>query len=280
MSLFESLTSLFRRTHEAPPNLPPPHSPTGLTTPDTPETHHVPDADEHKVEHQAIDDVGSELWGISFSIEYRDANENLTVRRVRIRRFSRTAQGWLCMGAFCYERKALRSFRLDRIVSIIDDDGVIWKTRDFFSKELHIDLGEFLSPGGPIPLEARKADRPGEALRRRAKDGLDVLVALAHADRVLRDEEVGAMLDYTSHCALKGGIAVTDDDCRALVAYVRRRRPHLATLTQSLRRLEKRSAEEKQQLLRAAMAVMDADGEEHPEEFKLMMKIRDEIEHA
>jgi tellurite resistance protein len=277
MSLFENFASLFRRTHTTRPNLPAPHSPTGLNTPDTRETNHAADADEHQVEHQAIDDVGSELWGISFSIEYRDANHNLTVRGIRIRRFSRTAQGWLCMGAYCYERKALRSFRLDRVVSIIDEDGVIWETRDFFSKELHVDLGEFHSPGGPVPLEARKGDRPGEALRCRAKDGLDVLVALAHADHVLRDEEVGAMLDYASHCALKGGIAVTDDDCRALVAYLRRRRPHLATLAQSLRRLDQRSAEEKRQLLRAGMAVMDADGEEHPDEFKLMMKIQDEI---
>jgi hypothetical protein len=176
MSLFENFASLFRRTHETPPNLPAPHSPTGLNTPDTRETNHAADADEHQVEHQAIDDVGSELWGISFSIEYRDANANVTVRGIRIRRFSRTAQGWLCMGAYCYERKALRSFRLDRVVSIIDEDGVIWETRDFFSKELHVDLGEFHSPGRAGSARSKKgrqarrgASPPGQGRFGRAR---------------------------------------------------------------------------------------------------------------
>lgn len=57
--------------------------------------------------------------GDTFEITYCDSRDNLSVRRISVRRIDRH-DDHVILKAFCFEREALRSFRLDRVQSAVD----------------------------------------------------------------------------------------------------------------------------------------------------------------
>ncbi len=209
-----------------------------------------------------------ELRGIRFAIEYRDAVAHLTNRRVTLLSLYETKKQAICLRCLCHERRATRAFRLDRVISVIDMDGVVWQPpARFFTEELKVAF-----PVGTVPT----VSCPGYTQRAVAKDGAQILMAISHADGHIADEELAVILDYVTYRCAVTNVAYDDQDLQAMSAYFRRQFPDRADLNGCLERLARQTHDEQKRFIRSAIAVMDADGLQHPEEFNLLL----EIEHA
>ncbi|WP_372395155.1 hypothetical protein ABMY26_06250 (plasmid) [Azospirillum sp. HJ39] len=68
-----------------------------------------------------------DLIGLEMTLEYTDAENNKSTRQVRVLHFQ--GDTLLCR---CHWRRAERSFRIDRISSVIDKDGEVLSAADFF----------------------------------------------------------------------------------------------------------------------------------------------------
>jgi hypothetical protein len=141
---------------------------------------HEPDHPDTEIDHYQTNGTiavaepheDADLWGISIAIEYRDANGMLSRRRITLRRVFHASDGQSCVGCFCHERGAVRTFRFDRIVSVIDADGVVWQPREFFTKELHV---------VPSLLEPSALQLAATALARASKEFAEKHHAIARA---------------------------------------------------------------------------------------------------
>ena len=59
--------------------------------------------------------------------------------------------------------------------------------------------------------------------------------------------------------------------------YLRRQHPDAEVLSECLDRLEREPSELRQLLMSSAVALMDADGIEHPAEFAMMLSLRERL---
>ncbi|WP_207479500.1 WYL domain-containing protein [Arenibaculum pallidiluteum] len=311
MGLFSAIARMFRRTDTTPPPMPPTFSPAGMHAPDEPELLIKLGVDDDdrleqsgrrsgRAKLQAAPDVeriDDDLWGVTFAIEYRDGAGDETRRRITLRQLYRGAGGLFYLQAMCHERRALRTFRFDRICCVIDMDGVVHDPTKFFADELRFDVRgnapapvprakslaadratvpkRSLTPSmPPVPVEPEK---PGYAHRRVARDGLRVLVALARSDGFLAPEEISVIVGYIAAKAHRSEIAVTDADVTALRGYLQRQYPSIDVLERCLDGLEQEPVEDQRLFLDSAVALMRADGEEHAAELAMLTELRDRL---
>lgn len=87
-----------------------------------------------------LHEVGHGRVNAKITIEYLDASSKTTTRPVKVRRALADHDGGIYLRGHCYMRNASRTFRVDRIKSFIDDDGVVIDHRDFLSDRLGIKL--------------------------------------------------------------------------------------------------------------------------------------------
>lgn len=214
-------------------------------------------------------DAGA-VGGLTFAMEYRDSRNAVTRRRITLNSFRATGDGHYLMRAFCHERKAVRSFRTDRVVSVIDLDGVIWEPLEYFE-----DLGIRLPLPGPAVLAVKRAaPKPGEAQREVCADDLCILAALSRSDGHLHDYEVETILDFAAEACDRQGLGFSEADRLAVARYVRKLRPDVTAVGESLLRLKRRADPAADRLLlRAMMAVMDADEVQAPEEVAFIAEV-------
>ena len=258
----DTLLPYLRRSSATPPTAPPNAQPAGLETPD----------DEEVLTPGRVDD---DIWGCTFMIEYRAASGARSMRRVTARTMSVSSTRTVTLGCYCHERKALRTFRLDRIIKVIDFDGVVHEPAAFFADELqmHIPDAAFVERPGT----AGAAAVPGRAQRLVARAGLRALCALARADGVLHPAEVEVILDYVSWRADAEQIDTTEVDRAALVAYIRRQRPTDDVLAECLADLAAEPPDLQRLFLRHAIALAEADGVHDGAEFELLVQLRETL---
>jgi hypothetical protein len=308
------LKRLFTHTAEAPPPIAPHFPPAGLDradpadmvvieatrvvrpAPDLDVAPSVPAAPAAKAAParpfgEAIDD---DVYGLTFTIEYGAADGEVSRRRIMLRSISQRG-GDTYLQALCFERNALRSFRLDRVIRVIDSDGQVFEDPPAYLRvELRVRLHTETPPASPrtapralldmVPTPAPAAalltlgaEPPGHAQRRCARDGLRVLVALARSDGMLHPAEVDVVLEYIAALCGRLGVACGSEDRAALAGYLRRQRPGLDVLEDCLARLDEASTEVKLLLLDFADRVVDADGLRHPEEHRVVAQIREAL---
>jgi|GEM_PF-2198376 len=214
------------------------------------------------------------VGGLTFAMEYRDSKNVVSRRRVTVNGFRGSTDGNYLMRAFCHERKAVRSFRTDRIVSVIDWDGVIWEPVDFFS-----DLGINLPlPACGMAMTRTVKAKAGEVQREACVDELCILAALSHSDGELHACEVERILDFAADACDRKGIGFDESDRSALDRYVRRLKPDINTIAKSLIRLKARQDPAADKRLACAMvAVMDADDHQSPEEIAFISEVLNEL---
>ncbi|MBR0642929.1 WYL domain-containing protein [Plastoroseomonas hellenica] len=318
MALISWLKSLFFRTGDTPPLVSPSLQPTGLDRDDDASMVQPP-----HVQSQSVAMVATELgpaasllkrssgpeqtkesgaragssspgelidddvYGLTFIVDYQDARGACSRRRIMLRSIA-ARDGDFYLRALCFERNALRTFRLDRVLRIIDTDGEIHEDpAAFFRDELRLKM-DVPPPVAQPPVEARmmpsdiraptisepKLEKPGVAQRRVARDGLRVLVALARSDSTLHEAEVEVVLDYVAAVCTTVGVPFETEDRSALGPYIRRQRPGMDVLVECLTRLDSERAETQALLLDYAERVIHADGELHDSEDALLRKIR------
>lgn len=215
-----------------------------------------------------------DLHGVSFGIEYTDAYGRESTRRVTVSDLRHSGEH-LYLRCFCHECGASRTFRFDRIRSIIDLDGMVHEPARFFEAELHAPLPsvEFL-PGPAVRQPPRlSADGPGMAQRRAARDGLRLLAALARSDGLMQPAEVEVIIDYIASRAARDGIVTDDEDRRALASYVKRQRPTMETVDECLVRLGRGSATERRHFLKSAVDLVEADAQRGAAELAMLKQL-------
>jgi len=130
-------------------------------------------------------------------IDYCDANNNKTRRRITLLTLKRGTHGALLL-ANCHERRAMRTFRCDRIAGFIDNDGVVTEPANFFRNVMGIDLDEW-DLAAPIRETNFVAFYPTDQARRirdRLRPMISVLLAGGRSDGALHPEEIDAMQRY------------------------------------------------------------------------------------
>lgn len=223
----------------------------------------------------AFDAIGEDLNGLTFVIEYLGAKGGASVRRVTLRQIYYDG-GRVIMMAYCHTRRMARTFRFDRIKSIIDFDGEVHDPVKYFAA-LGLDLPSAAAlpttPARPGPVNAR----PGVAQLAAARPGMLLLAALSRADGLMHTDEVAEIVDYVVKRAALQGVASNDDDCIAISARVRRQYPAAEELCGCINAVRAEPAEMQRLFLRAAVKVMDADGEQHPAEFDALLRMEQGI---
>lgn len=261
---FARLEAMAHRKAEAPPTILGGFAPFGLDD--------APDED-FTITQAVAKDIGEYLDGITFAIEYIDSNESKSRRRVSIRGFS-IYDDRIIMKAVCLESSAFRSFRVDRIQAIIDLDGVVYDDPlKFFKEILRLSQEEDLK----WERLRRVSNKPGREIFNFTKPGTIVLCSLALSDGFLHEAEMEVMLRYVGMRADQAQIEVTEQDWDALIPLLRRQYPTRASLTEAFSKINREPPEAQRLLLRSAVALMNADGIQHPAEFALLLELQQEL---
>ncbi|MGR3548454.1 MAG: WYL domain-containing protein [Roseovarius sp.] len=201
-------------------------------------------------------------------IDYRDAGDNFSRRRITTR-WVENRGGIFYVGAICHERRAHRTFRLDRIEGVIDDDGVV--------EDAQLLIGELIAgdSGYEVELTSLKEDSVGKSsyssspytmLRRELKAAIVVLSAAARADDLLHIEEVDRIMQFTeteAECLKNEGVLDVLpglDGFEKLGRLVRRTRPTQTELDEALAEIANWPIKRIERLFKAAVGVVQADG--------------------
>jgi len=141
--------------------------------------------------------------GLTFGIQYGDAVGDVTQRAIRVLSVRRNPSGSIStITAWCYLRKAVRTFRVDRVLAAYD----------YRTGEVIDDWLSLLSHD-----EADRASYPGHAtVMRKARPGLKVLIWLAQSDLEITNAERQVLLNYVHSCLLDGRTASTFDRIKLL----------------------------------------------------------------
>jgi hypothetical protein len=250
------IREMFSRTDAAPPAIGPAFSPSGLDV-----------SDGIDLTTTVSGPGNDDLRGITIAIKYTDSGERRSTRRITLEEVLLSDEGILYLKSFCHECNAPRTFRFDRIRSIIDLDGREYQPAIFFRDELRAPIPPLTvtsasptSNGNCSPDAITTSEKPGAAQRRVARDGARVLAALARSDGLMHQAEIQVILDYIIECARRRDIPTNAEDRLALAAYLKRQRSTADILDECLARLARSTAEEQRLFLASAIALTDADG--------------------
>lgn len=201
-------------------------------------------------------------------IDYCDANANITRRRITTRTLT-PRRDTICLTAMCHERKAIRTFRMDRIQGVIDDDGVIESAGKYFEDLLgdeFANLRSAISDKRPERVVHTTTASPYTLLRRQINPAIVVLVAAARTDHDFHPEEADMIMQYTEneagHLLTEGVIAACPgiDGYERLGRLILRTRPSLEDMDEAFSTIATWPARRVTRLAKALFAVVQADG--------------------
>lgn len=219
-----------------------------------------PEATSPVASHDVID-----LEPIFTIMEYTDVKGAESRRRITTLRI-RFRSGHHVLLARCHERKAQRTFRLDRIGGFIDSDGEIIPPDQFFHDLLDVDLNRLLSLEHDVAPAPRSVASAYTRLRREISPALVILSAAARVDHFLHPEEVDRIMQYTETAAMNlrrsGDLDAMPsvEDFDRLGRLILRTRPTQDELGTALTTLARWPDARLAALGRALVAVITADG--------------------
>lgn len=235
--------------------------------PEPPVPINIPDDD-------ADEEIGLEEVGVAegqyFIIEYRDGRGRVSTRRVTVWGIVEGAGGIPKLQCRCHERKATRTFRVDRIRACIDLDG-----------EIFDDVPAFLAE--TFGMDPRFATRKIDAgavwpdIRACIKPYATLLSALSQCDGEMLPDEVAAAVDHCCAVADDAGHSVDREARERMSAYIRRQRPTHESVRDACRHLAEEPPRSIHAFLLAAVRVMDSDGHRHDEERRLLNDLSVEL---
>lgn len=205
--------------------------------------------------------------GQTFAIEYVDSRNQSSTRRITVWSIIAGVGGVPSLVAFCHERNASRQFRIDRIKCFVDFDG-----------EVFDDVPEFLSQNFGMNLLA--ATRTSTIQDQRWPTILDavrhnavILSALSRSDGKTVQEEIEIATNHLSRLAEANGLMLDESEILAIYRYANRLRPTEAAIGRAIEEIAKLGHRHVEKLLLAAIALVDADGQRHPQEVALINDI-------
>lgn len=192
-----------------------------------------------------IDDV----LGQAFAMTYIDSKGRRSERRVTIRSVRNTAAGHTTITGYCHERKAARTFRLDRVEQLVD-----------------LATGEVFAEPASVLSGLMDIQGVNEAIHR-CRYELQVLAYVGRCDGEFDELEQDWIADYIAarneHLSL---------DHRELTQAVARTYPDTYSFHASLTQLAN-SMDDPAAFLRTLRRVVDADGLLHEREHEVVEAI-------
>lgn len=205
--------------------------------------------------------------GQSFIIEYVDAGGNPSTRRITVWDIQEGRGGMPLLYAYCHERNAERSFRVDRIQNIVDLDGVVHEAPAEFLVEC---FGMSAALAGAVGSagQAQTSEKAWRSMRHRMRHPAMLLATLSHADGYLHPGELGVATQYCLGLCkdLRPGEELHDKT----QSYIRRIRPKPDALDAAIREVCNFAPHEVIQFLVACRDLVEADGDVHPREIECL----------
>ncbi len=151
----------------------------------------LPKSDPEEMEVRLAQPQQRRLSGMRFGLVYEDAHGSVSERKVRVVAVTKKNDDHY-MQAFCEMRKAVRSFRLDRILEAVDlsTGELIELPQEFFASVVGLVRPEYEQTDQTIDdgLAGKLIDTFGDELR--------ILCPVAHADGHFRKPERELILKY------------------------------------------------------------------------------------
>lgn len=184
-----------------------------------------------------------ELSGMTIGIEHADDDGSVSRRWVTI---VTTAEvdGQNRLLCHCFKSQGLRALRLDRVITVFDENGETFDVREFLQLQAN-------------PTKARTG---GSSYRSAIRDGLRVLIAVARADGQLDEEEIDAIMDYARAEGARKGVPDDEVALTELRRYIERLQPSGSVVTACIDRLANAGEETQKNLLAYLAKVVRADG--------------------
>lgn len=210
--------------------------------------------------------------GQTFMIEYRSATGEISRRRITVHNIGLSTSRVPILSAFCHERKARRSFRVDRIVCCIDLNGEIFEDVPRFMAE---SFG--MSPGLAAAHEDQdERDRWG-AVRNFIRPEAILLAAMTRSDGIVRNVEIETGAEILALSAERAGHMCDELICDLIGRYLLRLRPSEEQIGSAIERIAERAPDEIKRILIAAARVMDSDEDRHPQEIAVLNAMAREL---
>lgn len=209
----------------------------------------------------------------SFMIEYTDAYGSFTRRRITVEAIQKASDGTPMLYAQCHERNEPRNFRIDRIKSCIDYDGVV-----------HDDVEAFLNEAiGLKPHRIRRiatghlaigpTSKDWNAKREMLRPYVTILTALALADGGVDPPETEKIIDFCKEMGARHRKVIGGDEDK-LRRYIKRMRPAETNLDTACSKLATRSLADRRLLFRTADELARVDGKVDDVEIAFLEDLR------
>lgn len=220
--------------------------------------------------------VAMPLGDLFCAIEYADAVGGFARRRVTLKT-CRVATGGPVLGAICHERRAYRTFRLDRIRCVIDADGEIHAPGVWLQAMAGVRLDGLQAAPGAVEVEQARA------LRQALGPELAILVTAARSDRQFHIAELDMIEQFAEREVsrllregdLQGEFGVgAFDQLRPIIGGMR---PGRDTIWTAMRAVSRRRAARRDRLGQALRQVIEADGRVHPAERAMLAEFEAEM---
>ena len=194
---------------------------------------------DHGVAHEYSD---HELSGMTIGIEHVGTDGSVSRRWATI---VATAEvdGHNRLLCHCFMHEGLRSFRIDRVVSLFDEHGETFDVREFLQ----------------LKASPTKARTGGGSYRSVIRDGLRVLIAVARADGHLDAKEVDVIMDYARAEGARKGVTQDEAALAELRRYIERLQPSGSVVAACIDRLTNEGEETRENLLAYLAKVVWAD---------------------
>jgi hypothetical protein len=141
----------------------------------------VTDDPDRPLDEHFLDTIG----GVALAIEYCDAHGWMSTRTVRCIAVDHRHPA--CINAYCHVRERVMTFRLDRIISVLD-----LRSGHIVSADGHLALFAPYLPEGELDLQFRTLVTAQQA----ARDGVFALLQVGMGSGRLGDQVRGVVLDY------------------------------------------------------------------------------------
>ncbi len=212
-----------------------------------------PSADEQDERAEGAPEAVGEPLTLSLFIRYRNAAGEQSQRRITVRHVTGNPPTNLL--AFCHERRAARSFRIDRISEIIDPE-----------------TGEVIDTPALLVMLSSKGIAAIDPLARRM---VNILVFMAGCDGRICPREWEAIDSMTASWCLRFGGG--DAHCNELSRLARHSAPDADDLLIGLRSFAAQADRDRYGpwLQRAIDAVVSADERHAEEEFDWLIRVQD-----
>ena len=239
------------------------------------------DADEP---HPEGDDLpeSSDAAGQTFVICYVNGQGVKSTRRITMRALKRTSELRILLLARCAETRKEMHFRADRIRYCMDINGAVYVPPATFLAEIFgldpVDAGLLASEGCELPEKWPPADSVFSLLRQQLGHDITLMAAMAESDGQISVTEADAILAYVRRRADVFGIELDDARVQKVTGFLRRLRPTEDQVRASLDEISARPLHAQLALVAACDDVMQADGEIHVSEARLLEQIRTELQ--